>query len=204
MDSRNSSLPDDRTLQRGLCSIMDETVNADVSSNIRLVNREPNESSSTYPSEVVTCHTNDGRQLRLHCKYSKARKADRHLRVSPGSAIRPRKGTGHEARVYQEVLQPSASTTPSYYGTFHDSTTDLTCLVLEHIDDALKVSVANNGLLYAARWLGHFHRESSTRPDLHVFLEHYDASFYRFLSRIGATLAGLMADKPLIVSDLRD
>ena len=25
-----------------------------------------------------------------------------------------------------------------------------------------------------------------------------------FLSRIGATLAGLMADKPLIVSDLRD
>ena len=26
----------------------------------------------------------------------------------------------------------------------------------------------------------------------------------RFLSRIGATLAGLMADKPLIVSDLRD
>ena len=182
MDSWERLLPDDSALQRGLSCIASETVAAGDPTTIRLIHREPNESSSTYPSEVVTCQTTDGRRLRLHCKYSNARKAYRHQRLCPGSAISPRKGPAHEARVYQEVLQPSASTAPAYYGTFQDLKTGFSCLVLEHIDDALKISEATNGLLYAARWLGHFHRESSTRPDLHVFLEHYDASFYLGLS----------------------
>ena len=37
-----------------------------------------------------------------------------------------------------------------------------------------------------------------------AFSDPFRSPFFRFLSRIGATLAGLMADKPLIVSDLRD
>jgi len=122
MISIPASLPDDETLRRGLASILDTDDTGKRRTGVSLLGRENNEYSSTYPSEIVDCQMEDGRILRLYCKYSneKAPKGQR-------------KGIVHEALVYQGVLKGSTSTTPRYYGVYNDLQKGNKWLVVEHM-----------------------------------------------------------------------
>jgi len=173
MISTPTSLPDNETLHRGLASILSSGDSGNRQPGFSVLGREYNEYSSTYPSEVVKCLMEDGSMLHLHCKYSKEQEHKGH-----------RKGIIHEARVYQDILQESASHTPRYYGIYNDLRKGNTWLVLEHIENALRIYGSENGLLHAARWLGKFHRENSKHLTTYSILEKYDAKYFSEWARL--------------------
>jgi hypothetical protein len=173
-----AQLPNDNELQRGLSSINIATGREHDWSQIRLISREFSESSSSYPSEIVNCQTDEGRHLRLFCKYSITDHTDGH-----------RKGIIHESNVYGEVLQSYDSTTPAYFGIFKAPKAECRCLVLEHVTDAIGISRAHNGMRNAARWLGQFHKEGLGLKKVPMLLEKYDKEFYLQWSRRVASFA---------------
>jgi len=193
MISIPTSLPDDETLRRGLASILGTDDTGNRQPGFSVLGREYNEYSSTYPSEIVSCRMEDGRMLHLHCKYSKELELKGH-----------RKGIIHEARVYQHILQESTSKTPRYYGIYNDLRQGNTWLVLEHIDNALRVYGSENGLLHAARWLGNFHRENTKHLTTYSILEKYDAKYYLKWARQTKSFISPSQKNPIWLDDLCD
>ena len=120
---------------------------------VRIVARQPSEWVSTYPAEVLTCLTPNGSQLRVLCKYSGGRpKAADH-----------RQGVAYEAAVYRQVLHPLRLTAPRYLGTYRDSSSGWTALLLEQMDEAYPVEMAQDRMYEAAAWLGRFHAAAAAR-----------------------------------------
>lgn len=165
-NSMPTSLPDNETLHHGLTRVL-YVGDTGSSSDFKVLDREFNEHSSTYPSEIVRCQMEDGRILQLHCKYSIRERVKGH-----------RKGIIHESRVYKHILQNSECETPQYYGTYNDIQNGDTWLVLEHIDNAFRVSKCDDGLLHAARWLGRFHKENTKHIAANSVLEKYDTKYF--------------------------
>lgn len=137
-----------------------------------IVNRRQNVHASTFGSEVVTCGFADGRELRLFCKYG-------FEYLDNGSS---RRGVPYEVEVYRQALGPLALSTPRFYGTFDCETTGWVCLVLEFLDDYVRISQAieRDAMSLAARWIGRFHAANERRvaevPS--SFLNHYGAEYY--------------------------
>jgi len=193
MISEPTSLPDDEALRRGLASILSTGDSGYRQLRFSVLGREYNEYSSTYPSEVVNCLLEDGRMLHLHCKYSKELEHQGH-----------RKGIMHEARVYQDILQESTSTTPGYYGIYNDLGKGNTWLVVEHIENALRIAKSKNGLLHAARWLGNFHRENSKHPATYSILDRYDAEYFLKWARQTKSFISASQNQLIWLEDLCD
>src|SRR5690348_3057301 len=97
-------LPELSDLTAGLKSVFLETEFAGQGFNLEA---EPNPYSSTFPSRIVTCRFDGGRELRLLCKFAAGR--------DEGDAGH-RRGLRYEASVYRWVLQPLQATVPRFYG----------------------------------------------------------------------------------------
>lgn len=161
-------LPPDRRLVEVLGIVTNDDVD--------LLGRAPNRFGSTFPSEVVTCRTaRASHVLRLHCKYGP---------LAGGGAV-PHEGHGHrggvayETLVYRRVLTGSGLSHAAYRGAYTDHAGEWTVLVLEHLDDALRVSQAYEpleALRAAARWLGSFHAAHAARRP--AFLTTYDREYF--------------------------
>jgi len=155
---------------------------------VMIVCRQRNVYASTFPSEVVTCRLADGSERRLFCKYTAGRSHQDHGH---------RGDVAYEARVYREVLRGLSLPLPIYHGAL-DSETEGTWLVLEFLEDALRVSkVPQPGMSLAAAWAGTFHtlNEARTRWKELLFLKTYNAAYYAGWSR--RTLAKAQAVRPL-------
>lgn len=139
---------------------------------VDVVERTANPYSSTFPSEILTCLV-DGRELRLLCKYS-----GRPCNSGHGH----RGGLDREAAVYREVLEPSSASTAAYYGACADPRTGQMCLVIEYLEDAVRVSkLPEMGTMdLACSWLGRFHAETEARLARggELPLNTYDADYY--------------------------
>ena len=128
-------------------------VGAALGGRVRIIAREPSEWVSTYPAEVVTCQLPEGSLLRLLCKYSGGRpKAADH-----------RSGVAYEAAVYRQVLHPLGVSVPKYLGSYRDPSTGWTTLLLEQMDEAYPVEMAQDRMCEAAAWLGRFHAAAAAR-----------------------------------------
>jgi aminoglycoside phosphotransferase (APT) family kinase protein len=160
---------------------------------LRVTKREPMRRPHTFPSEVVSCRLADGRELTLFCKYQKG---DGH--PSHGH----RGGLSREATVYQHVLKHSSASTPHFYGSYRNGVSGETWLVIEYIDGARRVLDSTaperpggtplvGSMPLAASWLGRFHAEYETRPDLagKGLLATYDVDYYRAWVRRAALIA---------------
>ena len=113
--------------------------------------------TSTFPSECVTCEGSDGRRLRVLCKYEHDSGEDSHGH---------RGGVAHEAAVYRDVLAPLGATAPHFYGTFVDEITGRLGLVLEFVEDALRLPQAPaKSVVAAAAWIGRFHAAAAPLAD---------------------------------------
>lgn len=156
-ESSALALPSTGDLARMLSSAL--RAGGERSSVRAVLHRAANPYASSLPTEVVACRLEDGRELRVLCKYG----------VSFHHSSRGhRGGVCYEAGVYRNVLRPSRVTTPSFYGTFVDPAEGRRCLVIEYIDGAMRLNQApsDKAMARVARWLGRFHAEAETRAAL--------------------------------------
>ena len=162
---RPCSRPEKRALAAGLSEILGGIVT--------VLAREPHEYWSTHPAEVVTCRSGSGATLRLLCKYSGGADSLAHGH---------RGGVAYESEVYRRVLAFPEVSTPRYHGTHVDPATGWAWLVLEYLDDCLRLEMTAGDAAHtrAARWLGAFHaaHERLAGDPSHAFLSRYDEKYY--------------------------
>jgi len=166
-------LPDSESLSFVLSKVLNE--NGFVEGNIKVLDRQPNIYSSTYPSEVVTCLLPNGHTLQIFCKYGSLEYFD------------PRGDIYYEAIVYRNILQPLPVSSPVFYGFHAGEKESGKWLFLEYIDRAIRVSKAEGAdpMIQAASWIGRFH--AATEINLShastAFLVSCDVDHYLGLTR---------------------
>jgi len=185
----SSLLPNLQTLTVGLTSVL--------RSQVTVLDRQSNIFTSTFPSEIVTCRVDEGSKLLLLCKYA----AGGHRENVYGH----RGGVAYEAAVYRHLLQPSHASTPTFYGMYSDISTGDSWLVLEYLDNSLRLHLTSTkevtgvpapiGL--AARWIGQFHHVSEERVSYaqRPFLIKYDAEYYLGWVRRTSLFAGHLHER---------
>lgn len=184
MDSAVSDFPDLTTLTAGLSGLF--CSEGREGQGVTVLNRQPAPTASTFPSEIITCQIDGGRELRLYCKYAIGYNH---------SKLDNRQGLAYEAAVYRHVLQPIQATTPRCHGTHTNGATGETWLVLEYLDESVPVNHAPDPealVGQAARWIARFHAVNEDRlADSNTqFLVRYDPVYYRGWSRRTLRFAG--------------
>ncbi len=164
-------LPDLEILTHGLTSAL--RANGYTDGEVKVLDRQSNIYASTFPSEIVTCLLADGSKLKCLCKYAtdRSHKAYGH-----------RGDVSYEAEVYRHVLEPLQLSTPTLYGIHTDPTTGKTWLIIEYLEESMRVSEMPEPTMLGlvARWLGQFHAANEARASSTVmpFLNTYDAEYY--------------------------
>ena len=133
--------------------------------------------------EVITCRAGND-CLRLLCKYSAG--CDR---VSCGH----RGGVAYEAQVYRHVLRDLELPIPRLHGVFDDPATGWTWLIVEHVDQSVRVTndPKDAAVFDAARWIGRFHALQEPRTDSPAigFLQQHTKEYYHEWLRRTAEVA---------------
>jgi thiamine kinase-like enzyme len=149
----------DGELQRRLSLAINSELRADVT----ILRRDPNEFSTTFPTEVVTCELDGLRVVRLFCK---------HFHFGSGHAHRENISSVYEIDIYRHFLRHSRSSLPRFFGSWIDADTGEALLVLEFLENATRLTRSPDhigSLFKAATWLGEFHSYSiaaANRPEL--------------------------------------
>jgi hypothetical protein len=162
--------PNLQTLTAVLKSLLIE--NRSCSEQLIVVHREPT-IQGTFPKEIVTCRLDNGREIRLFCKYASGQDHSAHGH---------RGGIPLEATVYRELLKPTQGSTPALYGSYSGAVAGDIWLVLEYVGESVRVNESENpaAMGLAARWIGRFHAEVQVRLQTAEasFLKAYDAEYY--------------------------
>src|SRR5262249_3055478 len=140
---------------------------------VTVVNRQRT-GQGTFPNEIVTCRCDNGYELRLFCKYGCNRLSH--------NCYGHRGGVAYEAAVYGHVLKPLKATTPMVYGTHTGTKTGETWLILEYLDEGMRVthSTEPTAMDLAVNWIGRFHTANEARlaRDPLPVLNRYNAEYY--------------------------
>ncbi|MBU6310084.1 MAG: phosphotransferase [Planctomycetes bacterium] len=168
--STPAALPTDEALAAALRPLFALTTGAD---NAVVVGRRPNAYTSSSQSEVVTIRDPAGDHHNYLVKYDRG-----GLESAPSC----RHGIAYCGRVYDALLATLPLRHLRTLGTIRVGPTGLTALVIEHLDDSLRVGEAPevSGILAAAEWCGCFHHLAEprrTEPAL-GFLVRYDRDYY--------------------------
>ncbi len=176
-----SEFPDIVSLTTGLTSVLSESVSSPCP--VTVLHREAHIYQSTFPSEVVTCRLNNGRTVRLFCKYSGEQDCGSYGHWG---------GVAYEAEVYRHVLEHSGNSVPRFYGTYDDVTRSRTWLIVEYLDNSLRVHKEPDALVASARWIGRFHAtcEALSKEPRMAFLGAYDREYYLGWARRASHFAG--------------
>ncbi len=182
-----AKFPDFESLRAGLDTVLGG--NGSDSTRVIIRDRNPVVSASTYPSEVVECQLG-GDELKLYCKYTAGLRYDSYGH---------RGGVPYEAEVYRSALQNSGFSIPKFYGAYKDPATGDTCLILEYLEDTLRLAKGPQpeSLLRAAQWIGRFHAANEKRASTAAFsfLNRYDiAYFHGWVRRTSLFADGLDRD----------
>lgn len=143
---------------------------------LTVVRREPNIWRTTFPSELVMCEFGDGTQLRMLCKYGTGQTT---------SGYGHRSGTGYEAMVYRDVLQPLQASVPTFYGSWVNPESGDVWLAIEYLDGADRLhkvyTDTSTVIQQGAEWAGRFHRDAEAHlaASASSALTRYDADYYR-------------------------
>ena len=189
MPMMSRPLPDPASLAASLAAVLNGRDQAPRA--VTLLGRESCPFASTYPCEVVTCQLAGGPPLRLFCKHAAGMNHNAHGH---------RGGVGYEAAVYREVLVPLGVKVPRFYGEYYDGSSDGSLLVLEYLDDNLRINKSGDpsAMGKAARWLGTLHAAAQARvgSDQDVCpLNVYDAAYYSGWARRTSEFAGAWHDR---------
>ena len=137
------------------------------------VQREENEYSRSYASEIVVCRFSDGSKRRVFLKYmTKLDEGHRDHGM--------RGGLAYEAFIYARLLRDLIR--PEFFGlhTAHDGSF---WLVLECPDNTVPLDIAEDdtAIFKSAAWLGKFHaaQERRVAVELPTEVRAYDGEFFR-------------------------
>ena len=167
-----SGFPGTERLSAGLGAIFRS--NGTPNAGVTILARQRNPYESTFPTEIVTCRVEGtGSPLRLFIKYGTKRF---------DGVFGHRGDVSYEARVYRDVLHPLRTSTPTFYGVFHDGRTGVPWLVIEYLKGGIQSSHSRdpNAMVRAARWIGRFHAANRRRVSSERlrFLRAYDETYY--------------------------
>ena len=145
----STQFPDLHTLTAGLTSIF-----LAMGRQVVVLDRQPNIHETTFPTEIVRCRFDDGKELLLFCKYT----------ACSHNGYGHRAGVAYEAAIYRHLLQPSRASIPKFHGAYVDKETDETWLILESYRcTRLKTCALLRhkpteppALCLAAHWIGRF------------------------------------------------
>lgn len=170
LTTTHSVPPDQQMLTATLTSLLIE--NGSNKGQLTIVRREPT-IQGTFPKEIVTCRLDDGREIRLFCKYAAGHNHN---------AYGHRGGVALEATVYRKLLQPMQVSAPALQGVYTDRTTGEIWLILEHLDESVRVKKSADpaAMALAARWIGQFHAANEMRLQggQIPFLKPYNVEYY--------------------------
>ena len=180
-------LPDLQTLTASLVAV--SKGNGWSNGEVTVVERQPNLYSSSYLSEIVTCELDDGRTLRLFCKYDIRQRQSSLTREGSVTFCKPSPLYGrveYEATIHRHILQPLGTFPLKFYGAHTDAGTGHTWLVLEYLNKSVPVDDIEDAFLQgealglAARWIGQFHAASEARlsSGSMPLIDKYDAAYY--------------------------
>jgi hypothetical protein len=160
---------------------------------VTIIDRQPN-ISATFPSEIVRCRLGNGHDLRLWCKYG----ADHGTSLSTITGHKG--GVPYEAAVYRHVLLTPQTTTPKFYGAYRDVNTGHTWLILEYLNDSVRLHQTREpsaAMGLAARWIGRFHNATEERLSgaSMRFLTRYNAEYYLGWARRTSLLANHLGQR---------
>ena len=163
-------MPEIEALQLGLESALE--AEGLQTGKLTIVDRRSNVNASTFPSVIVTCLTENGSRMRLLFKFSN------DLIESHGH----RGGVEYEKQIYRWLLSKLGLSSARFLGEYQLKGESGTCLILEFLDNSLRVSKTGNreSMIDAARWIGEFQAMGSARlgaPEL-TFIKSYDAEYY--------------------------
>lgn len=165
-------LPDLHSLTAGVNAVM--AGNGSGIPRMTIVDRSPVVFASTYPSEIVTCRSEEFGELKLYCKYFAGLDYDSYGH---------RGGVHYEAEVYRGVLGSLPVSVPRFYGAYQDRAVGETWLILEYLDNTLRLGKGPQpeSILRAARWIGCFHSvsEARVRHSGSSILNTYTADYYQ-------------------------
>jgi hypothetical protein len=138
----------------------------------RILERRPNGGASTFPSEILHCRTEAGREFYVLVKHT--RRTSSHVTTSH------RRGIGYEAAVYRHVLSALTVGAPAVYA-FEDGPDGW--LAVELLDRALPLDASPDptaALKLAAAWAGRLHATAAGPPAVREleFLIRYDSEYY--------------------------
>jgi len=142
---------------------------------VDILDRIPNLYASTFPSEIVICKIENGKELKLFCKYAAGYSHNAHGH---------RGGVSYEASVYRYLLQPLGASVPVFYGMYVDEPADNIWLALEYLDNSQRLSEIpippTQPLIQVVRSIGRMHAvcETSRSRSSGLILKSYDAEYY--------------------------
>ena len=169
MSKENAQLPRTDRLAEIVVDMLNE--NGYPTHQLGIVDRVPNEYSSSYPSEIVDCRLPDGRTLKLFCKFSADWDEKKYSH---------RRDLAYEGHVYEHVIRHADLTAPLFYGLYCDR--DSTVLVLEYLEHALLLNEVQprDAMRKAAKWIGTFHHlnEAKARENKFPALLSYNHEYY--------------------------
>lgn len=156
--------PETNTLTKHLSAMMTKSDNP-----IKIISRNSFYESSTFPVEIVTCKTADGKNISLFCKYLGG--------MGPNN-YGHRGGVEYEAKVYSRILNKTSISKIKYFGQCKISDTDDALLVLEYIGETLCLhySADLDAWEKAAEWAGKFHNYFDGKAP--AFVKVYNKEYY--------------------------
>lgn len=173
MEAGTRTPPDLADLERALTRVL----TGDSSRPVRVVDRRENVYTSTSATEIVRCRMPDGTDKELFCKY-----LSRDTPTVDGRVI----DRLYEIGIYRDVLQPSAVRGAEFLGSWDETDTERSWIVLEYVAGARRLmhvdSAGQAGAMEAAAgWIGAFHADAERRLGLGEFrLDRcFDAVHYR-------------------------
>ncbi|MCE3267167.1 MAG: Phosphotransferase enzyme family [Solirubrobacterales bacterium] len=169
---RSAHLPDTATLEGRLAEALG-------CSSVRVIERQPNPQTSTFPSEIAKLELADRAMLHAFLKYESGGSNGSHGH---------RGGVPYEASVNRILLRPLGVSVPEYYGFYADGHAGQSFLITEYMTGSLRVSKSAGSaaaMMQAAEWLGQFHARGEQllgrRPV--PGLQQYDRAYYLGWSR---------------------
>ena len=140
---------------------------------INIISRLDYFESSTFPVEIVTCKTSQGKIYNLFCKYLAG--------MGPNN-FGHRGGLEYEAKIYESILDKTQISKIKYIGQCRLADNNDLLLVIEYLGENLQMAYSEEPdiLIKAAAWVGKFH--TIYENDNYEFIKVYKRAYYIFWS----------------------
>lgn len=142
-------------------------------SEVKIISRSNYIESSTFPVEIVTCQTSQGKIINLFCKYLAG--------MGPNN-FGHRGGVEYEAKIYEYILDKAPLSKIKYFGQCRLAGNNDILLVMEYLGKDLRMVYSEDPdvLIKAAAWIGKFHNIYQNNSS--DFVKVYDRNYYIFWS----------------------